>query len=51
MQRRTERMRDELSDIRQDWERKRADPSVPGATSPQDGSSDAPESVEPESSG
>ncbi len=36
MERRSEELQDEVQDTRQDWERKRADPSVPGAV-PQDG--------------
>jgi hypothetical protein len=31
MEERTERLEDEISDARQDWERKKADSSVPGA--------------------
>ena len=31
MEERSERLEDEISDARQDWERKKADPSVPGA--------------------
>ena len=31
MEERSERLEDEISDARQDWERKQADPGVPGA--------------------
>jgi predicted nucleic acid-binding Zn-ribbon protein len=31
MEERTERLEGEISDAREDWERKKADPSVPGA--------------------
>jgi hypothetical protein len=31
MQKRTDRLEDEIDDVRDDWERKKADPSVPGA--------------------
>jgi len=30
----TERLQDRIDDVRADWERKRRDPSVPGAPSP-----------------
>jgi hypothetical protein len=38
---RTENLGDELQDVRQDWERKRADESVPGAVPPDSEDSDA----------
>jgi hypothetical protein len=30
----TERLQDKIDDVRADWERKRRDPSVPGAPAP-----------------
>jgi hypothetical protein len=53
MERRTERVSDQLARIRQDWERKRADPNVPGAPAPAEdaGSQDAAASERPESAG
>jgi hypothetical protein len=36
MEERVERLEDEISDTRQDWERKRNDPGVPGAEPPAD---------------
>lgn len=38
MEERSERLDDEVSDAREDWERKKGDPSVPGA--PEDPESD-----------
>jgi predicted nucleic acid-binding Zn-ribbon protein len=38
MEERSERLEDEIDDTRQDWESKKADPSVPGA--PPDDSED-----------
>jgi len=38
MEERSERLDDEISDAREDWERKKSDPSVPGA--PEDPESD-----------
>jgi hypothetical protein len=35
MQRRSEQLGDEAGQAREDWERKRADPNVPGAPSPE----------------
>ena len=32
----TERLQDRIDDVRADWERKRRDPSVPGAPAPAD---------------
>jgi hypothetical protein len=51
MQRRTERVGDELAQIRQDWESKRSDPNVPGAPGPPEGSGDASASEASESPG
>jgi hypothetical protein len=34
MEERTERLEREISDAKQDWERKRSDPGVPGALEP-----------------
>jgi predicted nucleic acid-binding Zn-ribbon protein len=31
MRRRTDRLEDEIEDVREDWERKKADSNVPGA--------------------
>jgi hypothetical protein len=31
MQRRADRLEDEIEEVREDWERKKADPRVPGA--------------------
>jgi hypothetical protein len=31
MEERSERLEEEIEDVREDWERKKADPSVPGA--------------------
>jgi predicted nucleic acid-binding Zn-ribbon protein len=38
MEERSEKLDDEISDAREDWERKKADPSVPGAPEDDDGS-------------
>jgi hypothetical protein len=37
MQARSERLGEEISDVREDWERKKADDSVPGAQNPETG--------------
>jgi hypothetical protein len=37
MQKRSEQLGDEISDVREDWERKKADDSVPGAQNPESG--------------
>jgi hypothetical protein len=37
LQRRSEELHEKVEDVRQDWERKRADPGVPGAPPPADG--------------
>jgi hypothetical protein len=44
MEERSERLEDEISDARGDWERKQADPSVPGAVDedPDDGDDQPP---------
>jgi chromosome segregation ATPase len=34
LERENKRLQEEISDARQDWERKRADPGVPGAPPP-----------------
>jgi hypothetical protein len=31
MRRRADRLEDQIDEVREDWERKKADPSVPGA--------------------
>ena len=38
MQERAEKLEDEIDKVREDWERKKSDPSIPGA--PQDGDSE-----------
>ena len=40
MQERSGRLEDEIADTREDWKRKKADSSVPGATDDHDGSAD-----------
>ncbi len=47
MERRSERVGEELAGIRKDWEQKRADPNVPGAPAPEE----APADGEPEAPG
>jgi hypothetical protein len=42
MQQRSDRLEEEIEDVREDWERKKQDSSVPGA--PPDGDSDDDES-------
>jgi hypothetical protein len=37
MERRSEQLGEEISDVREDWERKKADDSVPGAQDPEGG--------------
>jgi hypothetical protein len=37
MEERAERLEREISDTKQDWERKRNDPGVPGAAPPEEG--------------
>jgi hypothetical protein len=37
MQERSERLKEEISDVREDWENKRRDESVPGAPTPESG--------------
>lgn len=51
MERRSERMSEQLAEIRKDWEQKRADPNVPGAPPSGEQSDDAAVSDEPESPG
>lgn len=36
LEQRTEQLQDRIDDVRADWERKRRDPSVPGAPAPAD---------------
>ena len=36
MERRAERLEDEIDEAREDWERKKADPHIPGARDDQD---------------
>jgi hypothetical protein len=36
MQERADKLEQEIDDVREDWERKKGDPSVPGATGDQD---------------
>jgi len=43
MQKRTDRLEDEIDDVRDDWERKKADPSVPGAAGDPSKAEDGPE--------
>ena len=38
MQERASKLEDEIAEVRKDWERKKADPAIPGA--PQDDDSD-----------
>jgi hypothetical protein len=40
LQRRSDELGEKISDVRDDWQRKRADPAVPGAPPPE-GQSDA----------
>lgn len=42
MEERSERLEDEISDVREDWERKKADSGVPGAP-PDDEDTDGPQ--------
>ncbi len=42
MEERSERLEDEISDARKDWEKKQADPSVPGAVDEDSDSGDPP---------
>ena len=42
MEERSERLEDEISDARKDWEQKQADPSVPGAVDQDSDSGDPP---------
>ena len=37
MQERSDRLGEEIADVREDWERKKADDSVPGAQNPETG--------------
>lgn len=37
MERRSERLSEEISDVREDWENKRRDESIPGAPTPESG--------------
>lgn len=41
LRRESERVEDEIEDVRKDWERKRADESVPGAPPPDSESSES----------
>jgi hypothetical protein len=40
MQERADRLEEEIEHVREDWERKKADPSVPGAAGDQSGDDD-----------
>ena len=40
MEERTERLEREIADAKQDWERKRSDPGVPGALKPDEDDED-----------
>ena len=40
MEERAERLEDDIDDAREDWERKKQDPSVPGAPTDGDGDED-----------
>lgn len=47
MEQRSAELGDEISDVRDDWQRKRADEGVPGAVPPEgEGSSEEPEDPE-----
>jgi hypothetical protein len=37
LQERSDKLGDEIADVREDWERKKADDSVPGAQNPESG--------------
>ena len=37
MQERSDKLGEEIADVREDWERKKADDSVPGAQNPETG--------------
>ena len=45
MEERSERLEDEVSDAREDWERKKADPSVPGAAGDPEAADSGPQCV------
>jgi len=47
MEERSERLEDEISDARKDWESKQADPSVPGAVDREDSGDPPPEQQYP----
>jgi hypothetical protein len=51
MERRSERVSEKLASVREDWEQKRADPSVPGAPAPEHESEDVSPGDEPDSPG
>ena len=44
LEQRTEQLQDRIDDVRADWERKRRDPSVPGAGTAEEIEGEAPES-------
>ena len=46
MEQRSAELGDEISDVRDDWQRKRADEGVPGATPPEDEGSEESEDSE-----
>jgi hypothetical protein len=43
MEERAERLEDDIENVREDWERKKADPSVPGAAGDPSKAEDGPE--------
>jgi hypothetical protein len=47
MEERSDRLEDEIAETRADWERKRADDSVPGAPPPDEDQGDAAAETEP----
>jgi hypothetical protein len=51
LERRSEKLGEQTDDVAQDWERKRADPSVPGANPPADEEHDGPQTGAPSGKG
>jgi hypothetical protein len=43
MQERADQLEEQIKDVREDWERKKADPSVPGATGDPEQAEEGPE--------
>jgi hypothetical protein len=43
MQERTDRLEDEIDDVREDWERKKRDPRIPGAAGDPEGAEEGPQ--------